>query len=88
MTDTVKPAILVPLGTHFFSPEALQKAAAEAQADHPGKTKVLKGAVDSNGQQVVLALGNKEGTWKFSTAFSHDNASGFGLGAAGSVAWD
>jgi len=79
--------LLIPIGAHFFTPEALQKVVAAAEADHPGKANVLAGTVDSSGASVVLALGAQDGAWRVRTAFSHDWAGGNTFGAGGSVAW-
>ena len=79
--------LLIPVGSHLFTPDALQKAAADAMTDHPGATRVLKGTVDANGINTVLVLGSRDGQWKVSTAFSHDWAGNNTFGVAGSVAW-
>jgi hypothetical protein len=79
--------LLIPIGAHFFTPEALQKVVAAAEADHPGKANVLAGTVDSSGASVVLALGAADGRWMVKTAFSHDWSGNSTFGAGGSVAW-
>ena len=79
--------LLLPVGGHLFTPEALQKAAAEAMADHPGAERVLKGTVDANGISTVLVIGAKDGHVKVSTAFSHDWQGHNMFGASGSIAW-
>lgn len=83
------PDLLIPVGgtSHFFTPDALSKAVTEAEVDHPGKANVLKGAVDSNGVNVVLALGSQDGKWKVATAFSKDWKGSQSFGATGSIAW-
>ncbi len=79
--------LLIPIGAHFFTPDALQKVVATAEADHPGKANVLAGTVDSTGASVVLAMGSADGNWKIRTAFSHDWQNGNTFGATGSIAW-
>lgn len=81
--------LLIPVGgtSHFFTPDALSKAVSDAQADHPGKDNVLKGTVDANGANVVLALAAKDGKWKVATAFSKDWKGSQSFGATGSIAW-
>lgn len=81
------PALL-PAGTHLFTAEALSKAVAEAAAEHPDSSRVFKGSVDAAGVKTVLVLGNKSGSWKVSTAFSHDWTGDNQFGVSGSVAWD
>lgn len=84
------PDLLIPVGlgsNHFFTPDALQKAVASAEADHPGKSNILKGTVDSNGAQVVLVMASQDGKWKLQTAFSKDWQGHSSLGASGSIAW-
>lgn len=84
---TTTPSVLVPVGNHFFSPESLQKAAAEAIAEHPNDKRVFKGAVDSNGINTVLVIGSQDGRKKFSTSFSHDWQGDNRFGASGSFAF-
>ena len=79
--------LLIPIGAHFFTPEALQKVVAAAEADHPGKANVLAGTVDSSGAGVVLALGAADGRWTVKTAFAHDWSTGNTFGVTGSIAW-
>ena len=79
--------LLLPVGNHFFTPEALKAAVDAAEADHPGKNNVLKGTVDSNGANVVLGLASQDGRWKVQTAFAHDWTGSNTVGASGSVAW-
>ena len=75
------------VGSHLFSMDALQKAAAEAIAEHPDATRVLKGTVDANGINTVLVIGSKDGKVKISTAFSHDWQGNNTFGASGSIAF-
>lgn len=83
--------LLLPIGSHFFSPEALKKAVEEAAAKHPGKTNVLLAQVDAAGIKTVLMLGNdplNKTQWKVYGAFSHDWATnGNTFAGGGSVAW-
>lgn len=81
------PTLLIPIANHMFSPERLAAAVEQAEKDHPGKANVLKGTVDSQGVNVVLALGNDAGTWKVQTAFTKDWTGSVAFGASGSVAW-
>jgi len=79
--------LLIPIGAHFFTPEALRKVVAAAEIDHPGKANVLAGTVDSNGTQVVLGLGAADGSWKVAAAFAHEWQGSNTFGATGSIAW-
>ena len=84
------PAILLPVGSHFFTAEALQKAVAEAAVKHPGKANVLTAQVDASGVKTVLMLGStpKDSTaWKVYGAFTHDWTNGNTFAGGGSVAW-
>ena len=81
------PTILIPVANHFFSPDALKSAVADAIKDHPGKNNVLKGTVDSTGAQVVLGLSGVNGNWTVQTAFKKDWQGSYSFGASGSVAW-
>ena len=82
------PDLLLPVGPHFFTPDALQAAATAAVANLPaGHTNVVTGAVDSNGAKVILVLGSKDGAWKVQTAFAHDWTGNNTFGAAGSYSW-
>jgi hypothetical protein len=87
MTTPLAPSLLLPVGNHFFSPEALQKAAAEAMAEHPDAKRVFKGTVDSNGVNTVLVMKSADGHSTISTSFSHDWTGDSKFGAAGSFAW-
>lgn len=92
MADSPTVPILVPLGDHFFSPDALKKAVESALEEHPGKQNILKGTVDNAGVSVVLGMQGIAGPdgqveWKLQTAFAHDWTKGNMFGAAGSVAW-
>ena len=80
---------LVPVGSHFFTPEALAKASANASALHPGKSNVLSAQLDSNGFKTVLVLGRERPglSWKAVAAFTHDHDSGNTFAAGGSVGW-
>ncbi len=81
------PDLLLPIGNHYFSAEALQKIVASIEAEHPGKANVLAATVDSSGAQVVLALGATDGAWKINAAFAHQWSSGNTFGGGGSIAW-
>lgn len=75
------------VGSHLFSIDALQKAAAEAVADHPDSEHILKGTVDANGISTVLVVSSKSGNVKVSTAFSRDWQGNTMFGASGSFAF-
>lgn len=81
--------LLIPVGGHLFTPDVLSKAVAEAEAAHPGKSNILKGAVDSNGLAVVLVLGadSDRVNWNVHTAFTKDVSGSYAFGAGGSIAW-
>lgn len=81
------PSLLIPVGTHLFSAEALAKAAAEAQAEHPEAKRIFKGSVDEKGISTVLVFGSDDGRMKVSTAFSHGWQGDNTFGASGSFAW-
>ncbi len=81
------PDLILPIGNHFFTAEALQKAVASAVADHPGKLNVLKGTVDQSGANVVLVLGAADNRWTIQTAIQHDWTGDTRFGAGGSIAW-
>ncbi len=82
------PSLLLPVGSHFFTAEALQRAVADAAQKHPGKANVLTAQVDSAGVKTVLMLGSADGNWKVYGAFTHDWAAGGNTFAGGgSVAW-
>lgn len=70
-------AISLPVGGHFFTPEALQKAVTEATANlPPDKKNVLIGTVDASGAKVALVMKSQDNAWQIRTAFAHDWATG------------
>lgn len=79
--------VLLPIGGHLFSVDALKRAAADAAAEHPGKNNVLKGTVDADGANVVLAMKSEDGHWTMQAAFSHDWQGKNTFGVGGSYAW-
>ena len=87
--DIVKsPHLLIPVGSHFFTPDALQSAVkAATDAENNGHTNALAGTVDSSGTKVALILGSKDGNWKLQTAFAHDWDGANSFGAKGSYSW-
>lgn len=82
--------ILVPLGKHLFSADALNKIAADAIGKiPPDKTSAIVGGVDADGAKVALVL-TKHGERadvKFVTALEHDWAGGNSLGVSGVFAF-
>lgn len=86
MADT--PQVLVPIGNHFFTPDALQKAVGAAvAAEANGHTNAIAGTVDSNGANVALVMTSKDGNWQVKTAFAHDWTGNNSFGATGSYSW-
>ena len=82
------PDLLLPVGPHFFTPDALRTAVNAATLDLPaGHTNVLAGTVDSLGAKVVLVVGSKDGAWRIQSAFAHDWTGHNTFGAAGSYSW-
>lgn len=79
--------LLIPVGTHLFSADALAKLAAEASAEHPTAKRIFKGGIDDKGVSTVLVFGSESGRLKLSTGFSHDWQGDNKFGASGSFAW-
>jgi len=79
--------VMLPVNGHLFSADALQKYAKEATDAHPGKSNILKGAVDSTGAHVVLVIGTNDGNLKIETAYAHDWQGNNTFGVGGSFAW-
>jgi hypothetical protein len=84
------PELLLPVGSHFFTADALKKAVDEAAIKFPGKRNVLSAQVDASGIKTVLMLGSAasdDKQWKVYGAFTHDWANGNTFAGGGSVAW-
>ena len=81
MTDV---NLLVPVGNHFFTPEALQAAAAKALKDLPdGHTSAITGGVDSKGVETAIAFNSKDGHFTATAAWQHDWSGNDTFGALG-----
>lgn len=69
------PSVLVPVGTHLFTPDALQKAldaAIPAAALQPGQHGAAVAAVDSTGAKVAMIFTTRDEHWRIRAAYSHD----------------
>lgn len=69
------PEIRVPVGTHFFTPEALQKSldAAIKQSDlGPNNHGGAVAAVDAEGVKVAVLFTSKDDHWRVRGAYTHD----------------
>lgn len=64
--------ITIPLGPHFFTPEALQKAFDATEKElKPGAKGAAVATVDVNGARVGVVFHNDNG-WQAQFAFSHE----------------
>lgn len=67
--------VLVPVGSHFFTAQALQKALDETLPKLPdGKTIALAGALDNEGVKVAVVFQREsaEFNWTAKAAFEHE----------------
>ena len=66
------PGLSIPLGPHFFTPQALQTAIDAATKDMPATAKgAFVGTVDQSGAKVALVIRNDNG-WTIEGALAHD----------------
>lgn len=76
----------IPLGSHLFSPEALQKAVSDALPHiASGHTSALVGSFDAAGAKVTLVLSKDTaiGNWKLETAIAFDPSGHPSFGTTG-----
>lgn len=69
------PGILVPVGSHFFTPDALQMALNKAIPQSelgPGHHGAATAAVDADGVKVAVIFTSNDDHWRVRTAYTHD----------------
>ncbi len=66
-------SFVVPVGSHLFAPDALQKVLDETlPLLPPGKTIALAGTVDVKGVKVAVIFQSVDQHWQAKAAFAHD----------------
>lgn len=64
--------LTIPIGSHLFTPEALQKAIDATKVEiTPEKHGAIVGALDANGVKVGLVFKSVDGKWRAEGAFEH-----------------
>jgi hypothetical protein len=69
------PEVLVPVGRHLFSPDALQAALDKAipqTALEPGQHGAAAAAIDAEGVKVAVIFTSKDDHWRVRGAYEHD----------------
>ncbi len=65
--------VLIPVGTHFFTPAALEKALANVPLDlGPNRHGAAVATVDNEGAKVALIYTSTSGNIRLRTAYSYD----------------
>lgn len=82
------PELMIPVGPHLFTPDALKTASLTALRDLPeGHTSAIVGAVDSTGAQASIVFNSKDGHWQAVAAFHHDWTGDNRYGGSGRYSW-